>query len=339
VDYKLEILFNNDNDDILYEGISYIKKNLSDTLKVTENSIILSFSRSKTFRISELFNTPSSLVRYGIQRALCFYLSIVGNIPDVKSIHFINPKNKIGIEHSELTRDWQNCNIDICLPKEVCSIIFTSHKKAKAVYIALTYFLKAQLACFSNDCFRAAWSGLNSIYNWYKNNDGDSERKLIDRFADILKDMQLCNTISFLKGFDYKIWHKIEWHNFINSQLGKKVTQLLSPNKYPDFIVLSQLLFYYKKENFDILDAEKQVKNIIKNKELNYKVQLKFLLCKYCYFQRNRYFHAGKAYPLFVLSNDHETKMENVLTKVLLLTIKDFLTEEFQQISSKKEFI
>jgi hypothetical protein len=45
---------------------------------------------------------------------------------------------------------------------------------------------------------------------------------------------------------------------------------------------------------------------------------------------RNRYFHAAKAYPLFVISENAETKQEKILTKLMLILIKEFfVSEEF----------
>ena len=53
------------------------------------------------------------------------------------------------------------------------------------------------------------------------------------------------------------------------------------------------------------------------------KDRLKFIVCRYCYMMRNKSFHAETIYPLFVISDDAETRIEKILTEVLLLTIKD----------------
>ena len=69
-----------------------------------------------------------------------------------------------------------------------------------------------------------------------------------------------------------------------------------------------------------------RMKKVVEERKVNYLARLKFLLCEYGYMLRNRNFHAAKAYPLFVIAEDAETQKEKILTKIILLTVKDVLT-------------
>ena len=67
---------------------------------------------------------------------------------------------------------------------------------------------------------------------------------------------------------------------------------------------------------------------MVEERKVNYLARLKFLLCEYGYMLRNRKFHAAKAYPIFVIAEDAETKNEKILTRSILLTINDVLVSE-----------
>ena len=50
------------------------------------------------------------------------------------------------------------------------------------------------------------------------------------------------------------------------------------------------------------------------------------MVVDYCYMLRNRSFHANKAYPLFMFdSGEEECTVEDILTKLLLMTIEGIL--------------
>lgn len=352
MEHYLEVVFKKKETEVLYDGASYLRENLSDQLYISDRKIRIFFSRSKKMPLKDVLDSSNSLIRYQLQRALCFYLAVQGTIPDVSSITFFDGIRKHPIAHESFTDTWKNCNLDILLPKEAVSAVFSERDKGKRVFVVLTYFIKAQLDLFSHDRFRAAWSGINGIYRTFCSNDKEKEYLQIRKLGESIVQFEMKNSQELVSSLSAGFWDHLEWYAFVHSRTGDRPYYFLDKeNKYhySDSVVLERLLLAYKSayrdEERTIKKDPKKTKNeyseltqyvndtqaVIDRHIIDYKEQIRFLVCKYCYMRRNRSFHAEKAYPVFVISKDTETGSEQILTRLLLLVIKDFLiSDEYQ---------
>ena len=336
-DYILRVIFcgndSNEDEKVLYEGESYLKKNLSDHLKITESEIRLSFSRSKKIDMCQFLYTERSLYRTELQKSLCFYLAVQGEIPDVNRVEISNRKECIEIEHSKFSSTWKNCRIPICLDRQSIEVIFSDHESAENIYVMITYFLKAQLSIFSNDAFRSAWSGLNSIYRLYKNNnnrEADQLKNFGNKIKELFNNRKLDSSIEYIESIPDEFYEKLDWYSYVNRY--KNYSQYIDSNKYRDSLLLKLFVKYYKgilKEEADKINENvNQVKNSIKENNISYVERINFLIKDYCYMIRNRSFHGAKAYPVFVIAPEAETYVEEKLTKLLLYIMKDFIQSD-----------
>ena len=161
--HKLEVLFDTDKNNVIYDGIIYHSKQTTDNVTISQNSIAIGFDRSSKKKKEEILDSPRSIIRYHLQKALCFYLVTQGELPPVKDLVYTCGKETVSIQHEHFTCHWNNCKVSITLPVENAKVIFES-EKGKPFYVIITHFLKAQLDHFSHDCFRSAWSTLNAFY-------------------------------------------------------------------------------------------------------------------------------------------------------------------------------
>ena len=332
---SLNVVFDAADETVLYSGVCYYRSNLSDRITISRNAIVIEFERSKKSKPDELFNTQKSILRYYLQKALCFYLAVEGSIPEVKEITFTCNDKTVSLEHESYTRHWKNCHVDICLDPGVAQIIFES-KEGKPFYIMMTHFLKAQLDNFSHDRFRSAWSSLNCLYTYidaldhkdtlehkgYRNED-----KKLSTLSKVIADtkIKMPESKKRVTSLDEEFWNKLDWYNEFSGYLIKDFNQISSGN-YTDAYLIGLICGHkavFSKEiqsddaTWDVL-LKKSEKRISEPRD-----RLRFLICKYCYHLRNRSFHAERAYPLFVIADDTETKTEKILTEIILLTVKD----------------
>lgn len=357
MEHYLEVVFKKKETEVLYDGASYLRENLSDQLYISDRKIRISFSRSKKMPLKDVLDSSNSLIRYQLQRALCFYLAVQGTIPDVSKITFFDGIREHSIVHESFTNTWKNCNLDILLPREAVSVIFSERDKGKRVFVALTYFIKAQLDLFSHDRFRAAWSGINGIYRVYSEKENDSENELISKLSRRIKVLEMRDSMALVSSLPDEFWNHLEWYAYVHSRTGEKYQCPLDMEKadhYSDAVLLERLLSAYQSASAAEMKAnekapekatnkyaevqkyEKGVRAIVDRQITDYKDRLRFLVCRYCYMRRNRSFHAERAYPVFVISREAETGSEQILTKLLLLVIKDFLvSDEFQKAAAK----
>ena len=324
----LTVLFDTISKSSLYSGTCYYRKNLSDHISISQNSIVITFERTKKDNPEELLNTQNSILRYYLQKALCFYLSVEGSIPGVKDITFTCNNKTSVVEHERFTKNWNNCKVWTCLDPEAARIIFEG-PEGKPFYIIMSHFLKAQLDHFSHDRFRSSWSCLNGLYTYLDglHNEGyRSEQKKISSLLQIIDDNELPESLTKIESLDDDtFWKRLNWYCILNSYSMGEFRQLQS-GKYSDAMLIG-LLCRHRAVFAEEIKSDDDVWDKLQQKSEERKAvpkdRLKFLVCKYCYQVRNKSFHAERAYPLFIISEDIETGIEKTLTEILLLLVKE----------------
>ena len=331
MDCKLQIEFETDKRVIYYDGPVYVKKDLSDAVLIADNLICISFTREKPAKPNDLLNSPKSIIRGELQKALCFYLGVCGNIPPVRSVLYCRGVKQHVIDHEHFTNTWKNCEIDYPLLKDDISCIFSGQELASKRYINLTYYLKAQLSKFSNDRFRTAWSGINSFFPAEGN-----ESEKINGFRQFLTDSRLPLAKQFISTLPDSFWDKLDWYQYIKKNINK-MSSVCSWNYINDSYLLDKMLTLmeayegrFTEQNIqmpDLATLKRQLKRRIEQSTMNFQDRLKFLVCDYCYFLRNRNFHAGVPYPVFVIAQEAETGVEKTLTELLIVLMKDLMQQ------------
>lgn len=332
-EHSLQVLFNTSNTDVIYDGIIYSKKNLIDHVTISRDSIIINFVRSSKKKKEDVLDSPSSIIREHLQKALCFYLVTQGTIPEVKDIIFTCGKERMSLPHEHFTCCWKNCDIDITLPADKAEIIFkhSTNSEEKIFYVVITHFLKSQLDNFSHDRFRAAWSTLNAMYTYIdalSNSGYRSEKDKISTLCEIIDKNDMCNATKLINSLEINgFWGSLSWYSVFNGLSEKEMRKYFNGSSYND----SELLNCFYKYMNGILRMEEKYPELIE--EITAKIskrtihrpsdKLKFIVCKYCYNKRNHSYHAEVAYPVFVISAAAETSIEQTLTEIIQLTVKD----------------
>lgn len=332
-EHSLQVLFNTSNTEVIYDGIIYSKKNLIDNVTISCDSIVITFVRSSKKKKEAVLDSPSSIIREHLQKALCFYLVTQGTIPEVKDIIFTCGKERMSLPHEHFTCCWKNCDIDITLPAEKAEIIFrhAANSEEKIFYVVITHFLKSQLDNFSHDRFRAAWSTLNAMYTYIdalSNSGYRSEEKKISTLSEIIDKNDMCNATKLINSLEINgFWGSLSWYSIFNGLSEKEMRKYFNGSSYND----SELLNFIYKYMSGIQHIEEKYPEL--KKEFTAKIsrsnvhrpsdKLKFIVCKYCYNKRNNSYHAVEPYPVFVISETAETNIEQTLTEIIQLTVKD----------------
>ena len=326
--YALILKFEEKKTEILYQGLSWYRKNLVDQIMITYNRIEIRFQRNTRIALEEYIFQPSNPVRYQLYRAACFYLSVVGKLPKVHSLIMCGNEKQYQIDIEKLTKNWKGCCVPITLPAEIAAECFS--EEGKWVYIIITYFLKAQLDAFSHDCFRAAWSSLNAVYSHLSSNSQEQETVKLRRLACFLRNHHALDAEKNAAAFDKEFWKHLEWHNYAQKRKIENIKEDIMNNRYRDIEIYQCLVEYaksqFKKDPVVVNEISEYAKERIKKKEIDANERVRFLVCEYCYMLRNRSFHALKPYPIFGLFTEDGKDQEGQLTRLLLLTIRDILT-------------
>ena len=332
--YTLYVGFQDNRDDILYDGVSYYTSKLIDHLKITYRQIAIDFERSAAIDMENYLFTALNPVRIQLYKAVCYYLAVTGKIPDTDRIWIAWNGQEFTLDKDRLTRHWANCEITYTMDPGVACKCF--EKDGKTCYVAITYFLKAQLDLFSHDRFRAAWSGLNALYN-HLSEDWHENAKL-NALSQYLINNPPVRVQEYIRTLPKSFWKSISWYNYLqNHGLDKTIKDVFITEMYQDKTIytylgscaISRISAEEKKTGKSgrakLLKDKFDRKRTKKTDRIN--EQLRFLVIQYCYMLRNRSFHADKPYPIFGLFDEQEDGVESILTTVLLMVIRDTMTD------------
>ena len=344
--HQLIIQFSKQKRSLIYQGRSCLRKNLTDDIAIYHDRILLTFDRKKPVQLQDCLFSRKSLFRYEIQKALCFYLAVTGGLPEVKRISLQRKDVEQVQENIAFAESWQKCHVERLLDTSVAAQIFDSGEKAKAAYIALTYYLKAQMDHFSHDRFRAAWSGLNVLYTARAPQNAAKEWEKIEALKQYFEKDSLSEVRDFVRELDEQLWKKLDWFSYTRNLCTNESGKVLSINKIiqrvfelRDSMLITNITDYMgavvytdqegnygKKE--DLQRYREEIDRHIKESGNSDTGRAKFLIAGYCYMLRNRSFHAEKAYPLFVIGEeDAEKTVEEILTELILMTIEGLMRE------------
>ncbi len=327
--YSLTVSFSTTNRELLYQGISWYNRNIIDALEITEDKIIIVFNRLKKADPKEYILSYSSPVRYQLYRAACFFLVVTGIIPTIEKIELSDGEQSTELDKSIVTPHWEHCQISITMPKETASKCFKENGKVN--YTIITYFLKAQLDSFPHDAFRAAWSCLNGVYNQLS--ESQYEKEKLAALRELIRSHRLVEAESMAKSLSEDFWKRLQWYNYVQWKGISNVEEAIRINLYQDELLFRKLSGYLcdflKKDNpAKAEELTALAERYLRKKTKKPNDRLRFIVTDYCYMIRNRSFHAGKPYPIFVAYSEKGNSMEEQLTSLILLTIKDILVQE-----------
>ncbi len=348
IKHSLIVGFKSDNDSEVYRGKSYIQKNAcDDEVVICRNKIEINYERINAMPIEKVLDSPKSYIRMHLQRALGFYIGVFGEIPECKSVTYCVSGEKYELDKIvELAKKWSNYSIENVLKREACEKIFNGKRDENIpLYNAVSFYVKAQLTDYYHDSFRCAWSGLNALYTNMVGNAEASEETKLCRLTDFILCHDMSNSCEYVAKIDNdKFWNKLEWFYFLKNGFERHNFQ----KYYNDYFskeakrdaVLGEAIF--SKLNSEVMTDKTKVdieklkekadfysKKKTEEKYIHFKDRVEFLVRKYCYFKRNRSMHAGQEYPLFIISEDSENYVEPILTKLLILAIKDIIEEKY----------
>ena len=142
--YELCLKFRMDCAELLYDGESFYNRNIVDHLRITTDSIRITFERMRTARSEEYVYSERSTIRFQLYRAACYYLIVTGSLPEVETISLTWPGGAAELDKNLLINHWEHGDISVCWPRETAARCFSEN--GRITYIVMTYCLKAQLS-------------------------------------------------------------------------------------------------------------------------------------------------------------------------------------------------
>lgn len=328
---------NSEIETIYFDGKSEYVLGQYDEITITNRKIIIKFKRSGTKDVSQIMLNDKSTIVAQVNRCLCYLYGLTGYPFNVLSLSIKN-QDKVSdvITYNDLNQPFN----DELLPnlrfnKNVLEKLFTATKSRDSLTIALTLFFKAFNLQKEGDRFSELWKAFNCVYT-YLSPSSEEIKKLID-IRKIIHSEQLHFTSSF---------NSIDTHTkddirklLIRDMILNNYDSFSKTTAFRDFMLryedhrineVFQDILPYRKDYLSSKGYLTTVEGHIRGKILCGKKNNEDLLCfyvlKYCYFLRNKYFHAEKPDSSFNLLNTIEIDNIKSLNDLLFLFIHDLLS-------------
>ena len=301
--YCLDINFRsnaetNENFEIKSEYI----KNFKDNITFSKNLIRIEFERSAKNELESIIYNPNHTIHAQINIAIIYRWLIQQSIIDIEKIKISDEYNFLEID--QINDVYLNSKVSYKLISlsDLSNILLKNQKNNK-LSIALNHYMKALSITSLGSRFEHFWKSFNSLYSIVSTSTNEIE-KLIDVklfvWGNIMKFIETLKLISPLTKEELR---KLKIREMIlNDYPDDSKTRA-----YRDFClrnddarlcgVLKDSLAYreqYLKNHRMYTQVNSHLTDSINNNYIKDEQVLTFLVIKYSYFLRNKYFHAEK---------------------------------------------
>ncbi len=324
------------------------KASVGDTIKVFTQKIEIQAERNGKFDIEDIIEYKQSTIYTQIYKSLLYLFLKKGkrvNIRsiDVRRIDYFQPL-PIDAKRQPLVGDF---SIRFAIPEAVLDNLWEEGVKGNTMRAAVSHFL---VALSSNDRyirFERLWRAFEQIAMWnYYHDAMPNKPKEFEALVNMRNHIcsnpiELSNTFAYVDTLDNTRIESLHWRKLIqnNYTCANKVRQVRE--LYDDFFdknkderlvgVFKKALKMQEKEINNqgrMVDFETLISDYSNNHIRNNSHVLSLLVCKYCYFMRNKMFHGEVADFSFCFTNHTEDDdITDFLNELLERLVNELICE------------
>lgn len=332
MDFNLKIVIDRiPQNSLNWHGQSYYTNNHFDCIDVCNNCIEINGNRSKPINLAMLlFNTNSTLYMQ-ILKALSFYYLCTGDAFRITRITLKSKHFEAEEEETVFLQPFQN-SLQPSLTMQPAELIglFSDSPITGDFLNAIILFIKG----VQEKDFDYYWKSFNSLYSIISTSDKENE-KLRDtrQFIENNKN-NFQNSLSLItndKAEDIRNLRIREFilNNWPNQQSTKAYSDMVK--RFTDTRIISVLdeTIPYRSQFLKNEGLEHEVLMHLSTYKFNTvkdDVQLLcFYILKYAYFLRNKYFHAEKTTPVFLLKDSAELQELSKISNIMKYFLSDLI--------------
>lgn len=332
-------------------GVPYLqmsKASVGDTIKVFTKKIDIQAERNGKFDIEDIIEYKQNSIYTQIYKALLFLFLKKRKRVNIKSIDVsrtgYSKSLLIDAKRQPLVGEF---SIRFAIPEDALDILWKESVKGNTMRAAVSHFLVALSSSNRYIRFERLWRAFEQIAMWHKYHDKKPNKpKEFDALVEMRKHIcsypiELSNTFDYVNSLDNtKIeslhWRKLLQNNYTFPDKIKQVCELYNDffdkNKDERLVgVFKKALNMLEKEinnqgrkvDFETLISDYSNNHIRNNSHI-----LSLLVCKYCYFMRNKMFHGEVADFSFCFTNHTEDDdITDFLNELLEILVNELICE------------
>lgn len=312
-----------------WKGRGYYNDIHYDNIEITNGKIKIIGSRNKLSNLSSLlFNTNTTLYRQ-IVKTLSFYYLCTGEPLRIETVVLNSNTNEE--EETEFLQPFdKSIDSNILLLSNELTKIFSNTINIDKFLNGIIYYIKA----LQDGEFDNYWKAFNSLYSLISSRDNENE-KLRDMRTFIEANKHcFSKTLTFLNNDsenDIRLLRIREFilNNWPNQNSTKAYVDMIKRFSDVRIIKVLEETLPYRIEFIKNEGLENDIRSHIalkKSMNKNDNVELLcFYILKYAYFVRNKYFHAEKASPNFILKDSAELQELSKIVKIFQYFLSDLI--------------
>lgn len=331
---------------VVYSQMS--KASVGDTIKVFTQKIDIQAERNGKFELEDIIEYKQSTIYTQIYKSLLYLFLKKGKRVNIRSIEVRRTRYfkslHIDAKRQPLVGDF---SIRFAIPEVVLDILWEEGVKGNTLRAAISHFLVALSSSDRYIRFERLWRAFEQIAMWHYYHDAIPNKPkefeaLVNMRNHICSNpIELSNTFAYVNSLDNtKIeslhWCKLLQNNYTFTDKIKQVRVLYNDffdkNKDERLVgVFKKALKMQEKEinnqgrkvDFETLISDYSNCHIRNNSHI-----LSLLVCKYCYFLRNKMFHGEVADFSFCFTNHTEDDdITDFLNELLERLVNELICE------------
>lgn len=315
------------SNEVIFEGESYYESCLFDEVRITKKDIIIIGERGNRNTAENIISNTNSTLYLQLLKGILFAYLTEGTKFEIDKIVV-----ECGIEKKEYySKDILNpcmisLNNNLKVDASKCKLLFSDKSKAKDLLIAMILYIKG----YENNDFEYLWKAFNSLYSCISHKDKEFD-KLADMKIFFQTNVGLLNrTVDLISKETTIDIRKLRLREFVLNNFEDRA----KTRAYADMVMsfkdyrLNEIFLEIMPYRRDYLqscalyvDVENHINTYITNREIHEIDLIRFYILKYAYFLRNKYFHAEKSSPIFILKKNNEIdeidKINNIMECLL----------------------
>lgn len=317
------------NDEILLDVYSYYNSMKKDHILITNKRIIIEAERGCKHTASNvLTNTKSTLYAQLLKAIVYVYMTegkafCLGNVSVEVSGETINYNAEDII--NPCLHDMDN---QLTISKSQCKKIFENYGSNANLLIAFICYIKG----IQENDFDWLWKSFNSVYSIISAKD-----KEFDKLCDVKKFIttnwvNMERTDKYMNNETKDSLRKLRIREFVlndyeNLSKTKAYADMVKSFEDCRMASLFNEIMPYRRDNLIneglFHDVDSYLHRQIRAGTINNCDLARFYILKYSYFLRNKYFHAEKGAPVFVLRKNNEIIELDKICEILSLFLAD----------------
>jgi len=331
MNFNLKIYLTTDSaTSVNWVGSAYYTETFFDSIEISDGMISISGHRSSPFDLKRILYNNTSTLYFQIAKSLAFFYLCSGHSLTITKMELSSDLYPTETETDFLQPFRKDLDCHQIMSVNDLQNLFSFQGKDQLFLTCIIYYINA----IQEDSFENYWKSFNSLYNILEHNGKDFDK--LCEVRTFLEDNsnQFTKTLNYIAPDTSEDIRKLRIREFILNDwptLNHTKAYADTIQRFSDIRII-EIFDATLPYRIDFL-RNKSLDTVVQNHIAYCKAQNKtdnvellcFYVLKYSYFIRNKYFHAEKANPRFILKETAEIKELHKISEVFKYFIADFI--------------